>query len=184
MQERTLELYHHGVKGMKWGVRKARSNVADKKAALKTAKKEYNKSFNKAYNRALGAYSPIKKRREENAARWKDVADKAKVLDSAKKDYKTARVDAKKKSDNAKAEFKAQRRSVSEKRRFGNKLATNLLAGAFANRTYNSVIAAGGTKNGARVATALASIGGPFGHLAVSSLYTRAAGRGDLEKID
>lgn len=49
------ELMHYGVKGMKWGVRRARPQTAvdSARANYKTAKKEYNKSFNKAYNLSL-----------------------------------------------------------------------------------------------------------------------------------
>lgn len=88
------ELYHHGVKGMKWGVRKARTKETElgrKKAAYKKAKKEYNKSFNKAYNRAIGAYSPFKKHRENNDKRWADAAKKGEKLNKAKSEYKTAK---------------------------------------------------------------------------------------------
>lgn len=91
------ELYHYGVKGMKWGVRKAQpqSYLDRKKSAYKTAKKEYNKSFNKAYNRAAAAYSPFKKHRQANDARWEDAANKAESLNKAKSDYKSAKKAAK-----------------------------------------------------------------------------------------
>lgn len=88
------ELYHHGIKGMKWGVRKFQQKydeLEQKKAAYKKAKKAYNKSFNKAYNRAAAAYSPIKKHRQNNDKRWNDVTNKATKLDTAKKDYKNAK---------------------------------------------------------------------------------------------
>lgn len=93
------ELYHHGVKGMKWGVRKKRdSNVQTARTAYKTAKKEYNKSFNRAYNRAAAAYSPFKKHRQANDARWEDAANKADALNKAKTAYKKAKVSAKTKA--------------------------------------------------------------------------------------
>lgn len=85
------DIYHHGVKGMKWGVRKATNKYKEldsKKAEYKKAKKAYSKSFNKAYSRSLAAYSPFKKQRDANDKRWDDVTKKSKKLNSAKKDYK------------------------------------------------------------------------------------------------
>lgn len=121
MSEYTIingQLYHHGIKGQKWGVRRfqtkdgswtpagrkrysegsvgaAKENMKTKKAAMKTANKEYSKSFDKAYNRAIGAYSPIKKHRENNAKRWEDAANKAETYREARKEYKQAKKDYK-----------------------------------------------------------------------------------------
>lgn len=106
------ELYHHGVKGMKWGIRKRRDgDVATARKAYKTAKKEYNKSFNKAYDRAAAAYSPIKKHREANDARWEDAANKAEALRKAKGVYKKAKATAKEKAkaERALAKIEKQR---------------------------------------------------------------------------
>jgi hypothetical protein len=94
------ELRHHGVKGMKWGKRKATYDSAQTayrqaKTDYKQAKKAYNKSFNKAYNRAIAAWSPIKKHRDANDARWEDAANKAADLNKAKGVYKTKKAAAK-----------------------------------------------------------------------------------------
>lgn len=88
------ELYHYGVKGMKWGVRKSygsSNDVQSKKQAYKQAKKEYNKSFKTAYRKAGGAYSLSKTKRQENEERWEDVADKAENLKTKKQAYKQAK---------------------------------------------------------------------------------------------
>lgn len=100
------ELYHHGVKGMKWGVRKKRV-YDEKKAAYKTAKKEYNQAFRKADNRALAAYSPSKKHRQANDARWENAVNKAEALNKAKKEYKSAKKDYKREVRAEKKQFKA-----------------------------------------------------------------------------
>lgn len=91
------ELYHYGVKGMKWGVRKKpeQSSIAREvqstKAAYKNAKKEYNRAFNRYYNRAHQAYSLSKKKRAANDARFEEALNKADALDNAKTAYKTAK---------------------------------------------------------------------------------------------
>ena len=104
------ELYHHGIKGQKWGQRRfqnkdgswtpagrqrysegGQADLKAKKKAMKTAKKEYSKSFDKAYNKAIAGYSPIKKHREANDRRWEDAANKADAYNAAKKDYKLAK---------------------------------------------------------------------------------------------
>lgn len=66
------ELYHHGVKGMKWGVRR---KLQDKKAAKKLAKaqkewddnveKNWHKAYNKAADEAEVAAKEINKKYEK-----------------------------------------------------------------------------------------------------------------------
>ena len=74
--------------------------------------------------------------------------------------------------------FRAKRESYYRTRSTGAKFATNLWGGLFANRTYNSVLASGGSSAEAFCMTTVATIlGGPVGHLAVSALYTHDAGK-------
>jgi len=86
----TFELQHHGVKGMKWGVRKARKeyrNLAKAKGEYRHAKKAYNRSFDYAYRRSQ-SFSLSRTRRAENDAAWKDAERDAKRVKDAKKAYK------------------------------------------------------------------------------------------------
>ena len=99
-----FSLQHYGVKGMRWGVRKATAKPTTKwgaqkarkeyaeldrrKAAIKKAKKDYNTAHKKAYNRSAGALSPFKKHRQNAEKRWENAAAKAEKLDAAKKAYK------------------------------------------------------------------------------------------------
>ena len=93
------ELVHYGVKGMKWGVRKANKEYAklDKaKADYKKAKKAYSKAYNRASSRNLGTFSPIKKHRENSQKRWENAIDKANELNKAKKAYKDQKKEVRK----------------------------------------------------------------------------------------
>lgn len=92
------ELFHYGVKGMKWGHRKKYYNddgslnkLGQARRNYKTAKKEYHKSFDKAYNKSIAAYSPVKKHRQANETRWEDAANKAEASRNAKAEYKQAK---------------------------------------------------------------------------------------------
>jgi hypothetical protein len=165
------ELYHHGVKGMKWGVRKKyiSGRMANKRArdAGEKARKE-SIAADKASGKRM-TFRQINK--NANAAR-KEAYDKSKADDKAYN--QKLRAERKKKAAN----FKQHRYEISLSRSKGAKLATNLLGGAFANRTYNSVLASGGSREKAKVVTAVTTmLGGPIGHLAVSNFYTREAAR-------
>lgn len=88
----SFELRHYGVKGMKWGVRKAQKEYAEldrRKAAYKKAKKAYSKAYNQAAGiRNYGSFSPIKKHRVASQKRWEKALDKGQALNEAKKAYK------------------------------------------------------------------------------------------------
>lgn len=109
------ELYHHGIRGMKWGQRRyqnkdgsltaagkkryntdAERNLAEKKEAFKAANKAYNKSFSKAYDRSIAAWSPSKKHRQANDERWADAQKKLDEYHRTKDEYKAAKADVKK----------------------------------------------------------------------------------------
>ena len=141
---------HYGVKGMKWGRRKAQAYANKANIARERSNQMMNKGKVKKANKALA---------------------------KAKK-YDTKSAEANRASNYSKATVE-----VNKKRSVGHKLATNILAGPFANRTYNSARAAGAGRTGAIVMTAVAAaLGGPLGHLGVSALYNHAAKKGDTRK--
>lgn len=160
----TDELYHYGVKGMKWGHRKAQKYEAKARTARESAKEWKEIGANKAAKL-------MAKGKTEKANKVK-----AKYDERARQDYADAKtLEAKAAEKKRGAEYQKKQAEVGKSRSRGAKLATNILAGPFANRTYNSVIAAGGTKTAARVVTGLTSMGGPLAHVVVASLYRRTA---------
>lgn len=90
-------LYHHGIKGQKWGIRRFQNtdgsltpagrkryadNLSESKSRYKTAKKEYSRAYNKY------SFVPTPKN-------YQKLVDSAENVKSTKSDYKMAKLDYK-----------------------------------------------------------------------------------------
>ena len=105
------ELYHYGIKGMKWGVRKD-PGVVSARQNYKQAKKAYNKAFNKWYWRMPGVTA---KKRHENQYKYADALSKAGDLGVAKGKLIEAKGKASGNSKKiAKGKYVAQRASITK----------------------------------------------------------------------
>lgn len=179
------ELYHYGVPGMKWGVRRYQNkdgsrtpagnkrtadykgkmiNVAQAKgraykaetAARRQAFKELNESPNK-HTKHQYAVASIKA--GVKARKESIAADKA-----HNKEVRKQRADEINK-------FKEKRNDMMTSRSVGSRVATAAMGGPFANRTYNSLRVAGHSKTRAVAETATTAVlGGPVGHIAISAV--------------
>lgn len=100
----TNELYHYGVKGMKWGHRKKYYNsdgslnkLGQARQNYKTANKDYSKAFKKSYKYSQN--HPISqnfgKGKKKSDRLWSDTSYKAEVANKAQADYKQAKKDYK-----------------------------------------------------------------------------------------
>lgn len=104
------ELYHFGVPGMRWGVRKkyqtseTYNKVKNAKQAKKQAYKQYNKDFNKAYYfseaHPFSQYIKKSKNYAESNKRWEKARNSADKYMEAKSAYKTAKNERKTKIKN------------------------------------------------------------------------------------
>lgn len=136
------ELYHYGVKGMRWGHRKsypttsagyptkstvgaARVRMKESKKAYKQANKDYNKSFKKAhrytYNHPIA--SSIRKKKTTNL--WGDAYEKGNTANKAKDSYKQSK-------QNYKAEKKAYANTPEAKAARSKRIKTAAAVGAAA----------------------------------------------------
>lgn len=165
------ELYHYGVKGMKWGRRKAQAYTNKARTARESAKEW--KEIGKYKSEKLMAAGKTKK-----AAKVE-----AKYKENARKDLNDAKAyETKAKTYEKKVKVNEAQVNISKSRTTGSKIAMNLWAGPFANRTYNAARSAGATKEGAFIVTTLTAFGGPLAHIAVAELYTNAAANGNTVK--
>lgn len=165
------ELYHYGVPGMKWGRRKIQ-RYSQRENISRESAKEW-REIGKAKSDRLKA----------RGHDYKAYKVQVKYNEKAKRDSKDASKYAKKlKVANKEQNFRSARAKAANSRSRGARVATNILSGPYANRTYESVIAGGGSKRGARAVTAAAGLLGPVGHLLVSRSYTKRAGRDGTPK--
>lgn len=81
------ELYHHGVKGQKWGHRKAKLELQKAKSTRKVANREFNRKF-RSYNSSF--LNSFRTKEEKSAAGDRAIKAGAKA-EKANKAYKRAK---------------------------------------------------------------------------------------------
>lgn len=122
------------------------------------------------YNNELRHYGVLGMRWGRRKA--KQYSDKASKARKAGDTYRAEKYQSRATNAKQYAKRNEKQTAMIAKRTMGSKIAMNIWAGPFANRTYNSVRASGGSKGSAfAITTATAILGGPIGHIAVAELY-------------
>lgn len=108
------ELYHHGVKGMKWGVRKDERYISAKNA-YRQANKEYNAAYNKAHSfstrHPVSQHIKRSKNYEMSNKLWGDAYDAGKKVHSTKEKFKDTKKHVKKEKYRDRLATRAQLKS-------------------------------------------------------------------------
>lgn len=167
MESYRDELYHHGVKGMKWGVRRSRLQLGYRRpekltagkndtAVTKRAKSDYNKLSDSEFRMKYGNSKKGYAKRVAKSATGDPYADRrAKMTktDRGKKRFDKA-VD--KEADYMTSVNQANKaKKVNDSRSTGSKIASTLLLGSRGNTAYNNLRATGSSKKGAALTLAL-----------------------------
>ncbi len=146
-------LYHHGVKGQKWGLRRYQNEdgsltsegrqhygYGEARANMRAAKAQYKadqKAYGKAFNRATGAGQYIrgltKKGREENERRYSELVKTANKASESEAAYKQAKKEYKN-SD----EYKARQEKMKKAAIAGAAVVATALAAYGAYKIYSN----------------------------------------------
>lgn len=148
----TDELYHYGVLGMKWGIRRA-----DRTGGSYSYKSHSTKKWERRANRYASKSKKYESTDSSKSARYKSASTKASKI--AKRS----------------AMHDSRMQDIAKKSNVGGVVATNMLLGLWGNKTYSSVRASGGSQGAAAVATVLNSAlgAGPITAAVIKSKYIR-----------
>ena len=176
MTEIEYELYHHGVKGMKWGVRKKYQAWKEKSANKRIRRYETTRAQNKLERKNWDADA------KDDYSKPKQAKKLATKLASNKAAYDTSEVTNKYLIAVQKARKDKTYKNSSEYQRakadYGKEQKQQLIYGAWGSHRINTLKNLGNSEKQAKArATAEVALA-TVGTLAITALYTAAVNRG------
>lgn len=155
----NLYLAHHGVKGMKWGIRRTPEqlgyNDSDTKIT-KSIKKDYNAMSKQEFRQKHHVSKRTYARRVEKSETGDPFRDRRAKMQKSALGRKMFDVNAKAESEVAVSRQLADKaKKVGESRSTASKAVAAAFLGEHANTSYNTLRASGSTKRGAAAVTAL-----------------------------
>ena len=163
------ELYHYGVKGMKWGVRRSRSSL-DGNSSFRT--RRLQRAVN-ANDRDVESLKSAGYKKEATAVKAVGDKNRAKLAKSQARD--AARNTKKTSSDQVKQQWKTNRHEYVKNQFVGKRAAKLLLGGPFAAHAYNTMRTAGYSRVASVGATYASDLlVGPIGNIALDRFVSNA----------
>lgn len=154
----NLYLAHHGIKGMKWGVRRTPEqlgyNDSDSKVT-KGVKKDYNSMSNKEFRQKYQTSKRTYAKRVEKSTTGDPFRDQRAKMQKTKVGAKAFAVSASAEANQRVNErLNAKAAKIDAQRSTGKKIANRILLGQ-ASQSYDRLVASGMSKRGAAAVTVL-----------------------------
>jgi len=112
MNQNNYELYHFGVKGMKWGVRRQSRKIEQNNRAREAINKSYDRTIEKSQKRFDASIAKQQKRFDASIAKQQKRFDASIVKQQKRKDFSKLRLEEEKKMFNTRVDYANAKRQA------------------------------------------------------------------------
>lgn len=174
------ELMHYGVKGMKWGVRRARKEVR-RDPNVRRAKKQMNDDAHAFVSaaRRTKTFAVTKRGKQKQAQREEEFKRAYNNLEQTTKNYSSAKKEAvNKAAENVKGGYTKEAKRQMVGMSTGKRVAQTLLLGSYGSKVYTNAKTQGMTKGRAAVSAIMANWGNNLTLGSINRAANRSRSRG------